>query len=630
MRRINTLNKDTDAFGAGKHGWKNGVPGTVNRPTEGQAEWFNAVQEELASVVEAAEMVLAPEQNDQVRKAIQALAGQKNVNAGFVIYGDGVTDVSAQIAAANDAGRPVRFVGVAHIGTPATLVVPVVDEIKQLFSVTSQINVDNGQALRPEWFGSTEGNIRRAVNALPAGGGVIKLANRRYPPSYSAALGPDPVAGVDYLAKANVTIRGEQAPTYRSDLATLEKGSIIDGPFFVHADGFKIDKVGIDSGSVVTDARYAGADKDCFMFFNPGQSLVLPYAKGVSLGHLVTLCRSVDALGHACLLEHADGATFDFLETCYGVHGFVNKSRNVVGTKVQCRRHAWEEVIVKSDDYADSANVQISEVCCGDSGTTTAGIGVQIYAATANVGAVTIGAIHARRKDGSALVHLADAGKVIVNASVGLLQSDGCAVGWTMNGDIRCCRVGDAAVNGGIYGVAVGAEVSNKQNSCGRLTMQNMTNAGLLMNGSFQVESLYAQNMPTLVSYGATGALMLGAWKADNIFDKNFTFAAGNLALTNGWTDFGGAGNDVYNVEIRNGKVRFDGLLRAGAGALVTIPAVWRPSHNLRLYAVGYSGSAYVALEVLISTAGAVSISNAQAGGAAYNSLQGVEFPIPF
>lgn len=75
MRRINTLNKATDAFGPGKHGWKNGVPGTANRPTEGQAEWFNAVQEELAGVIEAAGLSLDAGDNQQLLSAIKELRG---------------------------------------------------------------------------------------------------------------------------------------------------------------------------------------------------------------------------------------------------------------------------------------------------------------------------------------------------------------------------------------------------------------------------------------------------------------------------------------------------------------------------------------------------------------------------
>lgn len=73
MRRINTANKAADLFGAGKHGWKNGLAGTTNRPTEGQAEWFNEVQEELARAVEASGQVVTPGNLDQLGRAIRLL-----------------------------------------------------------------------------------------------------------------------------------------------------------------------------------------------------------------------------------------------------------------------------------------------------------------------------------------------------------------------------------------------------------------------------------------------------------------------------------------------------------------------------------------------------------------------------
>lgn len=73
MRRINTTNKATDLFGPGKHGWKNGVPGTADRPTEGQAEWFNALQEEVCGVIEAAGVAIDPDNRTQLRDALNGL-----------------------------------------------------------------------------------------------------------------------------------------------------------------------------------------------------------------------------------------------------------------------------------------------------------------------------------------------------------------------------------------------------------------------------------------------------------------------------------------------------------------------------------------------------------------------------
>lgn len=52
MKRINTATKAVDLFGPGKHGFK---PGNVlggESPTKLSAEWFNAIQEEIANLVE--------------------------------------------------------------------------------------------------------------------------------------------------------------------------------------------------------------------------------------------------------------------------------------------------------------------------------------------------------------------------------------------------------------------------------------------------------------------------------------------------------------------------------------------------------------------------------------------------
>lgn len=111
MRRINTLNKDADAFGPGKHGWKNGVPGTVNRPTEGQAEWFNALQEEVAAVVEGAGMPLDPDDSGQMNKALRQVFRQRDLAlvTDYGAKGDGVIDDHDSLLAAKAHSARVRF-----------------------------------------------------------------------------------------------------------------------------------------------------------------------------------------------------------------------------------------------------------------------------------------------------------------------------------------------------------------------------------------------------------------------------------------------------------------------------------------------------------------------------------------
>ena len=74
MKRIDAPNKAENLFGAGKHGWRDGVPGTSTRATEGEAAWFNHVQEEFANIVEGAGEALDPEDNAQLAGLLQLKA----------------------------------------------------------------------------------------------------------------------------------------------------------------------------------------------------------------------------------------------------------------------------------------------------------------------------------------------------------------------------------------------------------------------------------------------------------------------------------------------------------------------------------------------------------------------------
>lgn len=73
MQRINTTNKETDLFGAGKHGYRAGNPATGQSATELSFTAMNALQEELAHVIEASGAVLDPADNTQLYTRILAI-----------------------------------------------------------------------------------------------------------------------------------------------------------------------------------------------------------------------------------------------------------------------------------------------------------------------------------------------------------------------------------------------------------------------------------------------------------------------------------------------------------------------------------------------------------------------------
>ena len=127
MRRIDTINRARNLFGSGKDGFTDGVPGTSALPTYLNGAWFNAVQEELANVLEKHGFALQPDQNDQLSKLLrvnkgrtakEAANGVTPVNIGYepgdvCRYGDvdltGVNSCSNVVAIAAASGHDVLF-----------------------------------------------------------------------------------------------------------------------------------------------------------------------------------------------------------------------------------------------------------------------------------------------------------------------------------------------------------------------------------------------------------------------------------------------------------------------------------------------------------------------------------------
>ena len=73
MQRIDTPNRALALYGAGKDGFKDGNLSLGVNPTEFDAAWCNAVQEEIASVVESTGVALDPTSRTQLYAAIQKL-----------------------------------------------------------------------------------------------------------------------------------------------------------------------------------------------------------------------------------------------------------------------------------------------------------------------------------------------------------------------------------------------------------------------------------------------------------------------------------------------------------------------------------------------------------------------------
>lgn len=83
MDRIDTASKAVDLFGAGKHGFKDGDLSLGVQPTDLDAEWFNAQQEEKMSVIEAAGVVATAGVYTQLLQALRRLFGGNVTTVNF-------------------------------------------------------------------------------------------------------------------------------------------------------------------------------------------------------------------------------------------------------------------------------------------------------------------------------------------------------------------------------------------------------------------------------------------------------------------------------------------------------------------------------------------------------------------
>ncbi|EKN6172296.1 TPA: tail fiber protein [Yersinia enterocolitica] len=107
MHRIDTPTAQVDKFGAGKNGFTRGNPQTGVPATALDDDYFDAVQEELAGVVEAAGFVLNKANRAQLLAAIQKLVSEgipdlkdATLNQKGIVQLSNATDSNSQILAA--------------------------------------------------------------------------------------------------------------------------------------------------------------------------------------------------------------------------------------------------------------------------------------------------------------------------------------------------------------------------------------------------------------------------------------------------------------------------------------------------------------------------------------------------
>ncbi|HAJ7592653.1 TPA: integrase [Escherichia coli] len=123
MHRIDTKTAQKDKFGAGKNGFTRGNPQTGTPATDLDDDYFDMLQEELCSVVEASGASLEKAQHDQLLTALRALLlSRKNP------FGDIKSDGTVKTALENlGLGEGAPAIGVPFFWPSAAMPNTVID-----------------------------------------------------------------------------------------------------------------------------------------------------------------------------------------------------------------------------------------------------------------------------------------------------------------------------------------------------------------------------------------------------------------------------------------------------------------------------------------------------------------------
>lgn len=211
--------------------------------------------------------------------------------------------------------------------------------------------------------------IDAALDALPAGGGVIKIG--------VGSFASPTVSKV----KSNTAFIGSGKPypdmtiAYTSDTAKptissptkLVGGTILKGAFYIIKNSnTELRNLGIDVGKDYIDTFKGGVAENGLVV--TGNSIpelantVDDPLKGVLLSNISSLNYTYNSATHAILIQNVAGVQISNISTYYGEHGLVIKGTNVNVNGLEAYGHGSNGLIVKANTYSYCSDVNVSNV----------------------------------------------------------------------------------------------------------------------------------------------------------------------------------------------------------------------------------------------------------------------------
>lgn len=139
MHRIDTPTAQKDKFGAGKNGFTRGNPQTGTPATDLDDDYFDMLQEELVSIVEAAGITLNKANRSQLKAALPlflGLKGAEKLSAAMAVQGTAGYLIIPALVAGTEKNIIVQwgsFAGLSTGDTPVTFPIPFPNAVRHVW-----------------------------------------------------------------------------------------------------------------------------------------------------------------------------------------------------------------------------------------------------------------------------------------------------------------------------------------------------------------------------------------------------------------------------------------------------------------------------------------------------------------
>lgn len=153
MHRIDTKTAQKDKFGAGKNGFTRGNPQTGTPATDLDDDYFDMLQEELCSVVEASGASLEKGRHDQLLTALRALLLSRKNPFGDIKL-DGTVQKALENLGLGEAAK--RDVGTTANQIPGmeSFTHTIIDSKTHVFTFPNGMMLQTGSYTAPEYTGT--------------------------------------------------------------------------------------------------------------------------------------------------------------------------------------------------------------------------------------------------------------------------------------------------------------------------------------------------------------------------------------------------------------------------------------------------------------------------------------------